>query len=164
MLVIIQKVSIVARAVVASISIVAVMVTPTIVSFTLFNICNNRNLNYLYTYIYLYVSLDMILSANNGCKWPSLIFQVPNVTKYQQLVKISALALRTRDITITCVLVIMQKVSILARAVVASISIVAVMLTPTIVSLTLIKICNNRNLNIYIYRDIYRDIYICVSA
>ena len=80
MFVIIQKVSIVARAVVASISIVAVMVTPTIVSFTLFNICNNRNLNNIHTYthihIYIYVSLDMILGAKHGCKWPSISIQV----------------------------------------------------------------------------------------
>ena len=70
-LVIIKKVSIVAKAVVASISIVAVMVTPTIVGFTFFNICNNRNLNYIYMYIY--ISLDMILSANHGSNWPSLL-------------------------------------------------------------------------------------------
>ena len=76
-------------------------------------------------------------------------------TKYQLLVKISASSAIKKELktfTFTCVLVIIQKVSIVARAVVAAISIAAVMVTPTIVSFTLFNICNNRNLNyIYIY-------------
>ena len=31
---------------------------------------------HIYIYIYIYVSLDMILSANHGCRWPSISFQL----------------------------------------------------------------------------------------
>ena len=61
-------------------------------------------------------------------------------TKYQLLVKISASSAIKKELktfTFTCVLVIIQKVSIVARAVVAAISIGAVMVTLTIVSFTL---------------------------